>query len=282
MNKKLNISIKGFDIALFVHKQEDYISLTDMAKYKNADATGYVISRWLSARYTIEFIGIWEKTNNPSFNIVEFNNIKNESGSNGFVLTSKQWVEKTGAIGIIAKAGRYGGGTFAHKDIAFEFATWLSAEFKFYLIKEFQRLKEEEQKKLSLEWNLQRTISKVNYHIHTDAIKKYIIPSVLTKDQINAVYTSEADILNVALFGKTAQQWRIENSKSKGNIRDDATLEQLVVLSNMESINALLISQGLVQKDRLILLNKTAITQLKSLAGSKQILKLKVEKASKK
>jgi hypothetical protein len=248
MNKKLNISIKGFDIALFAHKQEDYISLTDMAKYKNADATGYVISRWLSTRYTIEFIGIWEKTNNPSFNVVESNNIKNKSGSNGFVLTSKQWVEKTEARGIIAKAGRYGGGTFAHKDIAFEFATWLSAEFKFYLIKEFQRLKEEEQKKLSLEWNLQRTISKVNYHIHTDAIKKYIIPSVLTKDQINAVYTSEADILNVALFGKTAQQWRIENSKSKGNIRDDATLEQLVVLSNMESINALLIGQGLVQR----------------------------------
>ena len=270
-----NISVQGVSVSLLSHKKEDYISLTDMARYKNSENMGLVISHWLSTRYTIEFLGCWERFNNPNFNLTEFSKVKNESGSNGFVLSSKQWIEKTGAIGIISKSGRYGGGTFAHSDIAFEFATWLSAEFKFYLIKEFQRLKIEEQKKLSLEWNLQRTISKVNYHIHTDAIKQYIIPPALTTEQVNTVYASEADLLNVALFGKTALQWRKENPKAKGNIRDDATLEQLVVLSNLESINALLIGQGLSQKERLLTLNQTAITQLKSLLGNKQILKLK-------
>jgi hypothetical protein len=274
MNKNLNINIKGIDVSLVAYKQKDYISLTDMAKYKNKNETSLVISHWLSARYTIEFLSCWEMFNNPNFNTTEFSSIKNESGSNGFVLTSKQWIEKTGAIGIISKAGRYGGGTFAHKDIAFEFATWLSAEFKFYLIKEFQRLKEEEQKKLSLEWNLQRAIAKINYHIHTDAIKEHIIPSVVTKEQMNAAYASEADLLNVALFGQTAQQWRSENPNYKGNIRDMAAIEQLIVLSNLESINALLIKQGLSQQERLMHLNQTAIIQLKSLLSNRQILKL--------
>ncbi len=274
MAQKESINVQGTEIILLSHKKDDFISLTDMAKYKNAEATGYVISRWMSARYTIEYMGIWERMNNPIFNVVEFNNIKNESGSNGFVLTSKQWIEKTNAIGIISKPGRYGGGTFAHRDIAFEFGTWLSAEFKFYLVKEFQRLKEQEQHHLSLEWNLQRTLSKVNYQIHTDAIKEHIIPPAVTKEQASAIYASEADLLNVALFGKTAAEWRKENPVNKGNIRDTATLEQLVVLSNMESINALLIQQGLSQKDRLLQLNSVAIKQMQSLLSSHTLQKI--------
>lgn len=273
MSKNETINVQGTEIILLPREKEDFISLTDMAKYKNAEATGLVISHWLSTRYTIEYLGIWEKINNPNFNVTEFGNIKNESGSNGFVLSSKQWIEKTNAIGIISKPGRYGGGTFAHQDIAFEFGTWLSAEFKFYLVKEFQRLKEEEHHRLSLEWNLQRTLSKVNYQIHTDAIKEYIIPPTITKEQTSAIYAFEADLLNVALFGKTAIEWRRENKSSKGNIRDTATLEQLVVLSNMESINALLIRQGLSQKERLLQLNTVAITQMKSLLSSNTLQK---------
>jgi len=266
LSKKENINVQGTAVAVLSHKQDDYISLTDMAKYKNANATGLVISHWLSTRYTVEFMGVWERINNPDFNVTDFSNIKNESGSNGFVLTSKQWIEKTNAIGIIAKPGRYGG-TYAHRDIAFEFATWLSPEFKFYLITEFQRLKEDEQQRLSLEWNLQRTLSKINYRIHTDAIKEQIIPKEITRAQAAAVYASEADLLNVALFGMTAAQWRTGNPEKTGNVRDHATLEQLVVLSNMESINAMLIRQGLPQSERLIQLNSTAITQMKSLVG---------------
>ncbi len=273
MSKNETINVQGTEIILLPREKEDFISLTDMAKYKNAEATGLVISHWLSTRYTIEYLGIWEKINNPNFNVTEFGNIKNESGSNGFVLSSKQWIEKTNAIGIISKPGRYGGGTFAHQDIAFEFGPWLSAEFKFYLVKEFQRLKEEEHHRLSLEWNLQRTLSKVNYQIHTDAIKEYIIPPTITKEQTSAIYAFEADLLNVALFGKTAIEWRRENKSSKGNIRDTATLEQLVVLSNMESINALLIRQGLSQKERLLQLNTVAITQMKSLLSSNTLQK---------
>jgi len=274
MAKNETITVKGTEIVLLPHRKDDYISLTDMAKYKNAEATGYVISRWLSARYTIDFVGIWERINNPDFNVIEFNNIKSESGTNGFVLTSKQWIEKTNAIGIIAKPGRYGGGTFAHKDIAFEFASWISPEFKYLLIVEFQRLKEDEQRRLSLEWNLQRTLSKINYRIHTDAIKEHIIPSVVTKEQIAYVYAEEADLLNVALFGMTAKQWRDRNPGVKGNIRDTATLEQLVVLSNMESINALLIGQQLAQGERLVQLNKVAITQVRSLVENKNLKRL--------
>jgi hypothetical protein len=266
-DKKENIVVQGTEIAVLAHGQDDYISLTDMARYKNAQATGLVISHWLSARYTVEFMGVWERINNPDFNVTEFSNIKMESGANGYVLTSKQWIEKTNAIGLIAKPGRYGG-TYAHRDIAFEFATWLSAEFKFYLITEFQRLKSDEQRRQSLEWNFQRTLSKINYRIHTDAIKERIIPKEVTRVQTAAIYASEADLLNVALFSMTAAEWRTANPEKQGNIRDYATLEQLVVLSNMESINALLIRQGLPQGERLIQLNNTAITQMKSLVNA--------------
>ncbi len=211
-------------------------------------------------------MGLWEQMHNPIFNVTEFSNIKNEAGSNGFVLSSKQWIEKTNATGIISKTGRYGGGTFAHRDIAFEFASWISAGFKLYLIKEFQRLKSDENNRLKLDWDLQRTLAKVNYQIHTDAIKENLIPKELNKTQISFVYASEADLLNVALFGKTAKQWRDENPTTKGNIIDEASIEQLVVLSNMESINAIFINQGLLsQSQRLIELNKMAITQMKSL-----------------
>jgi hypothetical protein len=269
MAKKETIIVEGAEITLFEKAKENYISLTDMAKYKNAEATGVVISHWLSTRYTIRFMGIWEQMYNPDFNVTEFGNIKDESGDNGFVHTSKQWIERTRAIGIVAKPGRYGGGTFAHSDIAFEFATWISPEFKFLLIKEFKRLKTDESQRLSLEWNLQRTLSKVNYQIHTSAISQNLVPKALTKEQINYIYASEADLLNVALFGMTAKEWRDQNPELKGNVRDYATLEQLVVLSNMESINALLIQQKLTQAERLQQLNNTAITQMQTLLNSK-------------
>ena len=275
MAKRQTIKVESFEIVLYSQNREDYISLTDMARFKNAETTGLVISHWLSTRYTVEFMGLWEKMNNPLFNVTEFSNIKNESGSNGFVLSAKQWIEKTNAVGIISKPGRYGSGTFAHKDIAFEFGLWISPEFKYYLIKEYQRLKEDENQRLNLEWNLQRTLAKVNYRIHTDAIKEKIIPLEITPLQSSTIYASEADLLNVALFGKTATQWRAENPEADGNVRDAATLEQLVVLSNMESINAVLIHQGLPQGERLRQLNTIAITQLKSLLGNKQIAKLK-------
>jgi len=225
-------------------------------------------------RSTIEFIGLWEQFNNPNFNSIEFDGIKNLSGSNSFSLTPKRWIESTNAIGIVSKTGRYGG-TFAQKDIAFEFATWISAEFKFYFIKEFQRLKADENDRLKLEWNLQRTLAKVNYHIHTDAIKENLLPAKLTKLQISPMYANEADLLNVALFGKTAAEWRIENPTLQGNIRDTATIEQLVVLSNMESINAVLIHQGIAQSERLLQLNQIAITQMKSLLNHAGLKKLK-------
>jgi hypothetical protein len=275
MNKNRTLKINDFEILTFSLNSEDYISLTDMARYKNAETTGLVISHWLSTRYTVEFIGLWEKMNNLAFNVTEFSNIKNESGSNGFVLSAKQWIEKTSAIGIISKPGRYGGGTFAHKDIAFEFGSWISPEFKYFLIREFQRLKEDENNRLKLEWNLQRTLAKVNYHIHTEAIKENLIPSELTKQQINFVYANEADLLNVALFGITAIEWRHKNPDKEGNIRDYANIEQLVVLSNLESINAVLIRQELPQSVRLVQLNKIAVTQMTSLAGDKQLKKLK-------
>ena len=271
MAKKDTINVQGTEIVLLSHRKDDYISLTDMARFKNAEATGLVIAHWLSTRYTVDFLGIWERMNNPDFNVTEFGNIRNETGTNGFILSSKQWIEKTNAIGIIAKPGRYGSGTFAHKDIAFEFASWLSPEFKYLLIIEFQRLKEDETHRLSLEWNLQRTLSKINYRIHTDAIKEHIIPNIVTKEQISFTYAEEADLLNVALFGMTAKQWRDVNPDSKGNIRDYATLEQLVVLSNMESINALLIRQELPQNERLVQLNNVAITQMRSLVENKKM-----------
>ncbi len=275
MTKNKTIKVQGREISIITEQQNDYISITDIAKHKNEEATGLVISHWLSTKYTIEFMGLWEQMHNPTFNVTEFSNIKNEAGSNGFVLSSKQWIEKTNAIGIISKTGRYGGGTFAHKDIAFEFASWISAGFKLYLIKEFQRLKEDENDRLKLEWNLQRTLAKVNYNIHTDAIKEKLIPKELNKQQINFIYAHEADLLNVALFGKTARQWRDNNPDKEGNIRDYAALEQLVVLSNLESINALLVHQGMSQSERLMKLNETAISQIKSLVANKSIKKLR-------
>jgi len=273
MSKKETIIVQGTSIVLYQEEKGDFISLTDIARYRDFERSDYLLQNWMRNRSTIEFMGLWEQFNNPNFNSIEFDGIKNMAGSNSFSLTPKRWIESTNAIGIVSKTGRYGG-TYAHRDIAFEFATWLSAEFKFYLIREFQRLKEDEQQRLSLEWNLQRTLAKVNYRIHTDAIKSHIIPPTVTKEQANRVYASEADLLNVALFGKTAQQWRSENPKTKGNIRDVATLEQLVVLSNLESINALLIRQELPQRERLLQLNQVAITQLQSLLGNPHIKRL--------
>jgi hypothetical protein len=274
MSKSKKILVEGNEIMVLNNKENDFISLTDMARYRDQERTNYIIQNWMRTRSAIEFCGLWEQLNNPDFKRIEFDAFKNESGSNSFTLTPQKWIETTNAKGIISKSGRYGG-TFAHRDIAFEFATWISAEFKFYFIKEFQRLKTEENDRLKLEWNLQRTLAKVNYHIHTDAIKENLIPNQITKEQASFVYANEADLLNVALFGMTAKEWRAQNPDTKGNIRDETTIEQLVVLSNLESINALLIQQGMTQNDRLIQLNKTAITQMKSLVQNKSINKLK-------
>jgi hypothetical protein len=228
-------------------------------------------------RNTIELLGFWETIYNPNFKPLEFEGFRKQAGLNSFVMTPKRWIESTHAIGIISKSGRYGG-TYAHKDIALEFASWISIEFKLYVIKEFQRLKDEESNHLKLEWNLQRTLAKVIYHIHTDAIKENLIPKEITKQQASFVYANEADLINVALFGVTAKEWRESNPEKNGNIRDDSTLEQLVVLSNMESINALLIRQGLKQNERLIELNKVAITQMKSLIENNSLKSLKLTK----
>jgi len=273
MTKKETINVQGTVITVITSKEDDYISLTDMAGYKDELDARVVVSNWMSTRFTLEFLGIWEQMYNPNFNRMEFHTVKNADGR--LILTPKRWVERTNAIGIFSKSGRYGGGIFAHKDIAFEFGSWLSAEFKFYLIKEFQRLKEDEQRQKSLEWNLQRTLAKINYRIHTDAIKEHIIPNIVTKEQITYTYAEEADLLNVALFGMTAKQWRDANPDLKGNIRDYATLEQLVVLSNMESINALLIQQQLSQGERLVQLNNVAITQMRSLVENRNLKQLK-------
>jgi len=261
--KKSTINVQGTAIGILSQREEDFISLTDMVK--NFEGGSTLIENWLKNKDTILFLGIWEQINNPDFNSLEFEGIKNEAGRNSFYLSAKKWIEKTGAIGLIASAGRYGG-TFAHKDIAFEFGSWLSPEFKLYLIKEFQRLKEDENRRLSLEWNLNRTLSKLNYRIHTDAIKEHIIPPQLSKQQQSLVYANEADVLNMALFGKTAKQWRVENTNKDGNIRDNATVEQLLVLTNIESINAEFIRMELPQGDRLKKLNEIARAQLKSLA----------------
>ena len=274
MAKNKILSVVNLDIVTFNQNNQDYISLTDMARYRDVERTNYIIQNWLRTRSAIEFCGLWEQLNNPIFKRIEFDAFKNEAGSNSFSLTPQKWIDSTNAIGIISKSGRYGG-TFAHRDIAFEFASWISAEFKLYFIIEFQRLKADENDRLKLEWNLQRTLAKVNYHLHTDAIKENLIPKELSKLQTSFVYANEADLLNVALFGITAKQWRDTNPNAEGNIRDTATLEQLVVLSNLESINAVLIHQGLIQTERLIQLNKVAITQMKSLVGNKSIQKLK-------
>lgn len=272
---KKSIVVKGKEIVLFNRKKDDFISLTDIAKSKNEDDPRYVVQNWMKTKFTVELLGIWETLHNPDFNRVEFDAFKNEAGSNAFVMTPQKWQKATNAIGIITKSGRYGGGTFAHKDIAFEFASWISPEFKIYLIKEFQRLKEEEQERQNLEWNLSRTLAKVNYHIHTDAIKENLIPPDLTKQKQSFIYAGEADLLNLALFGKTAKSWREGNPDKEGNIRDYATIEQLIVLSNMESLNSVLLSQGIDSKERLKLLNQTAIGQMKVLINKEVSKRLK-------
>ena len=274
MAKNKKISVQGVEIVLYEDNNNDFISLTDIARHKDPEHTDSIIQNWLRNRNTIELLGFWETIYNPNFKPLEFEGFRKQAGLNSFVMTPKKWIETTNAIGITSKSGRYGG-TFAHKDIALEFASWVSIEFKLYVIKEFQRLKDDENNRLKLEWNLQRTISKINYQIHTDAIKENLIPKEITKQQASFVYANEADLLNVALFGITAKEWRDKNSDKNGNIRDFATLEQLVVLSNMESINALLIQQGLTQSERLIQLNKVAITQMKSLLESNALKRLK-------
>ncbi len=272
MSKKSKINVQGTAISILSQNDNDYISLTDMVR--NFDGGSALIENWLKNKDTVLFLGVWERINNPDFNSPEFEGIKNEAGRNSFYLSAKKWIEQTKAIGLVASAGRYGG-TYAHKDIAFEFGSWLSPEFKLYLIKEFQRLKDDENQRLSLEWNLNRTLSKINYRIHTDAIKAHIVPNELTAKQSSIIYANEADVLNMALFGITAAQWRAENHDKEGNIRDTATIEQLLVLANIESMNAEFIRMNLLQSERLMKLNQIARTQLKSLIGNKDIKKLK-------
>jgi hypothetical protein len=265
--KQRSIIVKSASIGIVTKHEQDYICLTDMLKAKDGD---FFISDWLRNRNTIEFLGIWETVYNPAFNYGEFAAIKSQAGLNSYKLSVKEWVQKTNAIGLQAASGRYGG-TYAHKDIAFEFGMWISPEFKIYLIKEFQRLKDEEARAKSVAWSFQRTLTKVNYKIHTDAIKKHLIPPQLTKAQIGAMYASEADLLNVALFGQTAAQWRAAQPDEKGNMRDAASLEQLVVLSNLESINSVLIQQGHDASWRLQQLNAIAITQMNSLIDAQSM-----------
>ncbi|TZF83659.1 KilA-N domain-containing protein [Pedobacter sp. BS3] len=273
MAKNTKINVQGVDIVLYEDNITDFISLTDIARHKDPEHIDTIIQNWMRNRNTIELLGFWETIYNSDFKPLEFEGFRKQAGLNSFVMTPKRWIESTNAIGIVSKSGRYGG-TFAHKDIALEFASWISIEFKLYVIKEFQRLKDDENDRLQLEWNLQRTISKINYQIHTDAIKENMVPKEVTRQQASYTYANEADLLNVALFGITAKEWRDNNPGKSGNMRDYATLEQLVVLSNMESINALLIGQNLSQSERLIQLNKVAITQMKSLTESKAIKKL--------
>jgi hypothetical protein len=265
------IEVLSREVQVLSIRDEDYICITDIARYRNQDSTDDLIRNWLRNRNTIEFLGIWEKINNPGFNPVEFDGIKKLAGLNSFTLTPKQWIERTGAIGLISKTGRYGG-SYAHKDIAFEFASWISVEFKLYLIKEFQRLKEEEHKTLG--WDIRRNLAKLNYRIHTEAIREYLIPSELSPAQISLVYASEADVLNMALFGKTAAQWRSEKPGEKGNIRDQADSALLVCLSNLENLNALFISEGHSQGERLRRLNQIAIQQMRILAGDGRLPRL--------
>jgi hypothetical protein len=268
-NRKINV--KGTEIVLISQNEEDYISLTDMLKAKDGD---FFISDWLRNRNTVEFLGIWEKINNPKFNYGEFAIIKSKAGLNSYKISVKEWVQKTNAIGLKATTGRYGG-TYAHKDIAFEFGMWVSPEFKIYLIKEFQRLKLEESERLKLGWDIKRNLAKINYQVHTDAVKKHLIPERITKQQAKFMYASEADVLNKALFGMTAKEWRDAKPKADGNIRDQSSVAQLVCLSNLESLNAEFIRQGLEQSERLIKLNEIAIIQMRSLVDNPSIKKLK-------
>jgi len=273
-DKKTKINVQGAVINIVSQRNDDYISLTDIAKYKDPERSDYILQNWLRNRNTIEFIGLWEKLNNENFKPIEFEGFRNQAGLNSFSLTPKKWIASTNAKGMVSKSGRHGGGTYAHRDIAFEFASWISSEFKLYLIKEFQRLKEDETRRLSLDWNLNRTLSKLNYRIHTNAIKQHIIPEIISAEQASFTYANEADVLNIAMFGQTAKQWRDNNPDSKGNIRDYATIEQLLVLANIEAMNAEFIRMELSQDERLKRLNEIAISQLKSLINTKTIKQL--------
>jgi KilA-N domain len=270
--KKSTIEVQGTPVSIIARLGGDYISLTDMVR--NFDGGGALIEQWLKNKDTVLFLGVWERIYNPDFNSIEFEGIKNEAGRNSFFLSAKKWIELTGAKGLTASAGRYGG-TYAHCDIAFEFGSWLSPEFKLYLIKEFQRLKEDENRRLSLAWNLNRTLSKLNYRIHTDAIKTHLIPAAVTPSQAAIIYANEADMLNVALFGQTAKQWRDSNPDTEGSMREYATIEQLLVLANVEGMNAELIHMGLTQGERLMRLNAIAIRQMQVLTPALAIKRLK-------
>lgn len=262
---KDTIHAKGIDISIYTTNFEnEFISLTDIAKYRNEDDPRFVIQNWMRNRNTIEFLGVWEELHNPNFNRVQFEAVRNEAGLNRFVMTPTKWITQMDAIGIVSKAGRYGG-TYAHSDIAMSFATWISPEFQLYIMKDYRRLKTDENSRLSLSWNLNREISKLNYRIHTDAIKENLIPPELTAMQISYKYACEADMLNVVLFGKTAKQWRDENQKEKGNMRDMATIKQLLILANLESYNAVLINQGKTQEERMKLLRQLVVQQLQTL-----------------
>jgi hypothetical protein len=272
MTKATQITVKEVSVRTLKTNDTDYISITDIARQKNPNEPKDVVKNWMRLKNTLEYLGLWELLNNPSFKGVDFDPILKDSGSNAFTMSPSRWVELTGAIGIITKNGA-GGGTYAQRDIAFKFASWVSVEFELYLVKEFQRLKEEEQKQLG--WTAKRELAKINYHIHTDAIKQHLIPAELTNEQISVVYASEADVLNVALYGITAKQWREANPEVKGNIRDYSTINELICLSNMENINAVLINEGLPQTERLIRLNKIAIQQMQVLVnvGNRKMLK---------
>ena len=266
--KKDTLHVQGIDVGIYTEDyRNEYISLTDIARYRNKDDPRFAIQNWMRNRNTLEFLGLWESLHNPSFNRVQFDTFRIEAGLNRFVMTPSKWIETTEAIGIVTKAGRYGGGTYAHSDIAMEFASWISSEFKLYLMKDYRRLKYDENSRLSLSWNLNREISKINYRVHTDAIQQNLLPPDLTKEQQSCVYADEADILNVALFGMSAAQWRAQNPGRTGNIRDYATIQQLLVLANMESYNALLIDQKCPQQERLQALRKLANKQLQTLAS---------------
>ena len=266
--KSDTLHVQGINVGIYTEDyKNEYISLTDIARYRNSDDPRFAIQNWMRNRNTIEFLGLWETLHNPNFNRVQFDTFKNEAGLNRFVMTPSKWIDLTGAIGIITKAGRYGSGTYAHSDIAMEFASWISSEFKLYLMKDYRRLKYDENSRLSLSWNLNREISKLNYRVHTDAIQQNLLPSELTKEQQSYIYADEADVLNVALFGMTAAQWRAQNQEKKGNIRDYASIQQLLVLANLESYNALLIEQHQPQSSRLQSLRDMAIKQLQTLSA---------------
>lgn len=266
--KSDTLHVQGINVGIYTEDyRNEYISLTDIARYRNSDDPRFAIQNWMRNRNTIEFLGLWETLHNPNFNRVQFDTFKNEAGLNRFVMTPSKWIDLTGAIGVITKAGRYGSGTYAHSDIAMEFASWISSEFKLYLMKDYRRLKYDENSRLSLSWNLNREISKLNYRVHTDAIQQNLLPSELTKEQQSYVYADEADVLNVALFGMTAAQWRTQNQGNKGNIRDYASIQQLLVLANLESYNALLIEQHQPQSSRLQSLRDMAIKQLQTLSA---------------